>query len=350
MQSNMTDHSPPPRPALAGVRHVALSLVLAIFTAWPGAARADAPVLSLPLDCDPGRSCWLVNLVDHDPGPGATDYRCGRLSYDTHKGTDFAIANDAVMHKGVHIRAAAPGRVLRVRDGVPNSTPADLESATALRGRECGNGLVIDHGDDWTTQYCHMQAGSLRVRPGDAVARGDILGDIGRSGRSEFPHIHIAVRQGTRVIDPFTGDSNMNTCAVNAPARNLWAPDLQEKLSYPGPQPFHLGFATGVPKKSAIEAGQLGQTRFAADAPALVFWTEVFSLEKGDRITLSLQSPDGKPVADNRIVIDRPLAKWHGFVGRKKRDADWVSGSYTGRVMIERGTVQIEKSTAATVE
>lgn len=350
MQSNMTDHPPPPRPMLSGVRRVALSLFLTIFACFPGSAQAEAPVLSLPLDCDPGRTCWLVNYVDHDPGPGVTDYRCGRLSYDTHKGTDFAIANDAVMNRGVAVRAAAPGRVLRVRDGVPNSTPADLESATALRGRECGNGLVIDHGDDWTTQYCHMQAGSLRVRPGDEVARGDVLGDIGRSGRSEFPHIHLALRQGSRVIDPFTGDSNINACAVDARAQGMWTPDLKDKLAYPGPQPFHLGFADGVPKKSAIEAGQLGRTRFAPDAPALVFWTEVFSLDKGDRITLSLQGPDGKPVADNRIEIDRPLAKWHGFVGRKKRGQGWESGTYTGRVMIERGTAQIEKSAAATVE
>ena len=165
-----------------------LALVLGICMHFPAWAGAEAPVLSLPADCVPGTTCWLVNFVDHDPGPEARDYRCGRLSYDTHKGTDIAIANDAVMHKGVDVLAAAPGRVLRVRDGVADSTKADLESATALRGRECGNGLVIDHGDDWTTQYCHMKAGSIRVQPGDRVERGAVLGRIGRSGRSEFPH------------------------------------------------------------------------------------------------------------------------------------------------------------------
>ncbi|WNK00029.1 M23 family metallopeptidase [Thalassospiraceae bacterium LMO-JJ14] len=327
-----------------------MALILGLFMHFPAWAGAEAPVFSLPADCVPGTSCWVVNFVDHDPGPGARDYRCGRLSYDTHKGTDIAIANDAVMQKGVDVLAAAPGRVLRVRDGVANSTKADLESATALRGRECGNGLIIDHGDDWSTQYCHMKAGSIRVQPGERVERGAVLGRIGRSGRSEFPHIHLAVRQGTRIIDPFTGESNISACAAGAAPAGLWAAEIHDALAYPGPQPFHLGFATEAPNKADIEAGRLSETRFAAQVPALVFWSEIFSLEKGDRITLTLTAPDGKPVAHNRVTIDRPLAKWHGFAGRKKRGAAWDSGTYTGHVMIERGAVRVGKSTVAVVE
>jgi len=107
------------------LRNAALGLVFAVFSVFagsaaPGRAWAGPPELSLPAACDPGRTCWLVNFVDHDPGPGAQDYRCGRLSYDTHKGTDIAIANDAVMNSGVNVLAAAPGRVLRVRDGEPD--------------------------------------------------------------------------------------------------------------------------------------------------------------------------------------------------------------------------------------
>jgi len=326
---------------------VALAVVLALSAA---SARADAPVLSLPADCAVGKTCWLVNFVDHDPGPGTQDYRCGRLSYNTHKGTDIAIANDTVMRRGVRVLAAAPGQVARVRDGVADSTLADLQSATALRGRECGNGLVIEHGDGWSTQYCHMKAGSVRVRPGDAVERGAVLGEIGRSGRSEFPHIHMTVRDGTRVIDPFTATSNINACNVAARPAGLWAPELRDALTYPGPQPFHLGFADGAPKKAAIEAGQLTETRFAARVPALVFWAEAFSLDRGDRIALTLTAPDGTRVAEHRTVIDRPLAKWHGFAGRKRRGQAWDAGVYTGRIEITRDGQSIEKSATVTVE
>jgi len=326
---------------------VLLAVVIAVSA---DSARAEAPVLSLPADCDVGKTCWLVNFVDHDPGPGTQDFRCGHLSYNTHKGTDIAIADDAAMRRGVRVLAAAPGRVARVRDGVADSTKADLQSATALRGRECGNGLVIEHAGGWSTQYCHMKAGSLRVQPGDTVGRGAVLGEIGRSGRSEFPHIHMTVRDGTRVIDPFTATSNINACNVAARPAGLWAPDVAAALTYPGPQPFNAGFATGAPTKAEIEAGTLAETRFAAHVPALVFWAEAFSLDRGDRIVLTLSAPDGTRVAEHQTVIDRPLAKWHGFAGRKRRGAAWDAGIYTGRIEITRGGDVVVNSATATVE
>jgi hypothetical protein len=355
MHSNMKDLGITSQADCSQMRNALLGLVFAVFSvfagsAMPGRAWAQPPELSLPVACDPGRTCWLVNLVDHDPGPGAQDYRCGRLSYDTHKGTDIAIANDAVMNSGVNVLAAAPGRVLRVRDGEPDSTRADLQSGTALRGRECGNGLLIDHGDGWTTQYCHMKAGSLTVGPGEQVSRGAVLGRIGRSGRTEFPHIHITLRRDKTVIDPFTGDSSLGVCDTVGGRQGLWAPDAAAALAYPGPQPFHLGFATGRPKNDDIEAGRLTDSRFGADVAALVFYAEVFSLTRGDRIILSLSAPDGSLIADNRVEIDRPLAKWHGFTGRKKRGDGWTAGTYTGRISVTRGGAVVEKSATAVVE
>mgnify|MGYP003571167613 CR=1 FL=1 len=333
-------------------RKAALSAVLVLSALAAPAARAEPPVLGLPVACALGETCWLVNFVDRDPGPAARDYRCGGLSYDTHKGTDFAIRSDAAMRAGVDVLAAAPGTVRAVRDGMPDSSRSDLESGT-VRGRECGNGVYIDHADGWSTQYCHMQAGSVRVRAGDTVARGQVIGRIGRSGRSEFPHIHMTLRDGARVVDPFTGDSAIAACDAGAgavPAGGLWDPALTAQLAYPGPQPFHTGFATGRPKKADIEAGRLSETAFPPDTAALVFWAEAFSLEKGDRIHIMLTAPGGGLVAENRVTLDRPLAKGHWYAGRKKRGAAWATGSYTGRIAITRGGETVERSAVATVE
>ena len=60
-------------------------------------AEAKPPALGLPIRCRPGEDCWLVNLVDVDPGPGRRDYACGKMTYDGHKGTDIAIRDLAVM-------------------------------------------------------------------------------------------------------------------------------------------------------------------------------------------------------------------------------------------------------------
>ena len=51
--------------------------------AGPGLAQPPAQTLSLslPIDCEPGLTCWIPNFVDMDPGPGIQDYTCGSNAY-----------------------------------------------------------------------------------------------------------------------------------------------------------------------------------------------------------------------------------------------------------------------------
>ncbi len=308
---------------------------------------AAAPELSFPLKCTLGESCWLVNFVDRDPGPGYTDFQCGAFSYKTHKGTDIAKADDAQMRRGVAVLAAAPGIVLGTRDGMPYNT---APGGRITDGRECGNGLVIDHGDGWNTQYCHMQAGSLTVVKGQGVERGTVLGRIGRSGQTEFPHLHISVKHNGTVIDPFTGDSNIGLCNANAESRGLWAEQIRSALHYPGPQPYHLGFTDAAIDIEAVRAGKLNATRFAATSPALVFWTEIFTLKPGDRVSVSLQAPDGSTIGRNTYTVPSPKARLAMAATGKKSGPTWPTGIYVGRIDITRDGETISKSLQATVE
>ena len=146
----------------------------------------------------------MQNFFDHDPGPDRRDYACGRLSYDGHSGTDFRVADVPAMMRGVTVVAAAPGTVKAVRDGMADIRLAEI-GREALKGREAGNGVVIDHGDGWETQYSHLRKGSTLVRPGQTVEAGTPLGRIGMSGQAEFPHVDFAVRHDGQEIDPFTG-------------------------------------------------------------------------------------------------------------------------------------------------
>lgn len=310
-------------------------IVLAlIMSAMP--LRAEAPRLSLPIACTVGETCWLVNFVDHAPGPGVTDFRCGGLSYDGHKGTDIALRDAAAMADGVAILAAAGGIVQGVRDGMPASTPEDMKDRTRIRGRECGNGVVIDHGDGWTTQYCHMKAGTLAVARGSKVAAGDRLGDVGQSGLSEFPHMHITLRHNGTVIDPFTGGTEIDRCVASESVQGLWAKAVGDALAYPGPQIYHAGFAVGVPAVDDVRAGRLSETRLDAAAPALVFWAEAFSTRAGDTVTLTLTGPGGDEVARTSTVLDRAQARILQYAGRKRRGAAWSPGLYTGTMKITR--------------
>ena len=57
-----------------------------------------------------------------------------------------------------------------------------------------GNHVIIDIGDGHYVLYGHMKLGSLRVRVGDQVRRGQLIGQVGDSGNSDEPHLHIQVQ------------------------------------------------------------------------------------------------------------------------------------------------------------
>ncbi len=121
---------------------------------------------------------------------------------------------------GVDVLAAAPGRVLRMRDGVPDISARDRR-APAVEGTECGNGLIVAHGGGWETQYCHLAKGSIAVQPGEMVGAGQRLGRVGMSGLAEFPHLHFTLRRNGKIVDPFAPQAAPGTCGDSAPS-SLW--------------------------------------------------------------------------------------------------------------------------------
>lgn len=62
--------------------------------------------------------------------------------------------------------------------------------------------VVIDHGGGLVTKYFHMEEGSLKVKAGDHVARGQILGYMGKTGRATGEHLHFQAERGGEPIDP----------------------------------------------------------------------------------------------------------------------------------------------------
>src|SRR3546814_12605893 len=81
----------------------------------------------------------------------------------------------------------------------------DAGPATTVDERN-GNWVALRHDDGWVTTYAHMRNGSLAVRVGQRVARGDKLGLVGLSGNTDFPHLHFAVTRGNVLLDPFRSE------------------------------------------------------------------------------------------------------------------------------------------------
>ncbi|MBL6080050.1 M23 family metallopeptidase [Belnapia sp. T18] len=101
---------------------------------------------------------------------------------------------------GQPVLAAAPGRVVSIRDGLPNqpigALPSDLPIADIL-----GNHVITDIGAGRYAFYAHMVPGSVRVQSGDVVEQGAELGLLGNSGNTSAPHLHFQVMDGPSALD-----------------------------------------------------------------------------------------------------------------------------------------------------
>jgi murein DD-endopeptidase MepM/ murein hydrolase activator NlpD len=94
-----------------------------------------------------------------------------------HKGVDF------VATRGTRILAAGAGIVVK-----------------ASRSGGYGRMVIIDHGDGLQTRYAHLQR--IKVKRGDFLPAGAVLGTVGSSGRTTGPHLHFEVRQNGVALPP----------------------------------------------------------------------------------------------------------------------------------------------------
>jgi hypothetical protein len=88
---------------------------------------------------------------------------------------------------GDRVLAAAAGTVVAVRDDVADNVPP-RGAARSARGDERGNFVVEDVGDGFAV-YAGLRHASVRVRPGQRVRRGQLLGAVGNSGKSDQPRL-----------------------------------------------------------------------------------------------------------------------------------------------------------------
>jgi hypothetical protein len=104
--------------------------------------------------------------------------------------------NDDYFAFGREVVAPADGVVVEAIDGVRDNPPGSMNSYSAL-----GNAVVIRHREDEFSVLAHFQQGSLRVKAGDTVKRGQVLGLCGNSGNSSEPHIHFHLQHSPWLQD-----------------------------------------------------------------------------------------------------------------------------------------------------
>ena len=298
-------------------------------------AHGEEPFsLSLPVDCEIGETCFVQNYVDHDPGPGRQDFQCRAMTYDGHEGTDFRVLSLVEQQAGVAVLASADGVVLRTRDGETDVSVRSI-GAQMVAGRECGNAVVIDHGNGWQTQYCHMALNSVAVTPGQRLKRGDPIGRIGLSGKTEFPHLHMSVRLNGKMVDPFAPEAEPGQCGTQA--GSLWRAEFREALSYRNRIVLNKGFADRPVEAKDIETGSILARTPNSDSAALVAYVRVIGLEAGDVQRLVLRRQDGTVLVENTTEpLTKPFAQQMLYVGNRKPADGWTKGIYEASYSVKR--------------
>ncbi len=319
--------------------HSASPLILAAALAAGPASNRDAPPfrLQFPLDCQPGRTCFIQQYFDHDPGPAVKDYRCGTMSYEGHDGTDFRVPTMAAQRAGVSVLAAADGVVTATRDGMDDISVAVTGSA-AVAGRECGNGVMINHPGGWQTQYCHLAKGSVKVRPGQVVKSGAALGRVGESGDAAFPHLHLNVFEDGKRIDPFAYGAPAGSCNTGT---SLWTGPTAAALAYHSPDLINQGFADGPVTQQDIEEGRAGARVPTPASAAVVAYVRAIGLQAGDVLELRMTEPGGRTASASPSILDHDKAQWMMFAGVKRPAAGWPRGDYGARFTVRRGATVV---------
>jgi hypothetical protein len=93
---------------------------------------------------------------------------------------------------GQPVLAVADAVVVSTTDNQPEQTPGAYPNNIALDAAD-GNSITLDLGAHRYALYAHLQPGSLRVHPGDAVHLGQVIALVGDSGNSVVPHLHFQI-------------------------------------------------------------------------------------------------------------------------------------------------------------
>jgi Peptidase family M23 len=109
--------------------------------------------------------------------------------------------NESFFTFGEPVLAVADARVVTTLDTLPENVPLNEPPALAFSEKEiAGNTVILDLGHGRFAAYGHLQTGSVRVKAGQRVRRGQVIARVGNTGPSGAPHLHLQVMDGRDLL------------------------------------------------------------------------------------------------------------------------------------------------------
>lgn len=309
------------------------ALIIGVFItlfSYPLAAQE----FSFPLACRAGMSCWILSYPDLDAAAeSAKDYACGPATSDDEKFLRIGLSDVSALRQNIPVLAAGDGVVIDAADGVPDlviAARAQLKTGTPL----CGNGIVIDHGLGLQTAYCHLRRGSIIVRKGDRVIKGQPIAAAGQSGLATWPQLGFSIRKGGYFIDPITGSSPAEGCGFK-PKNIVALPALFQ--DYQPAAIVALGFSINpITPESMIIGDAPRFARINSSEKTINLWTMILGVHQGDRIEVRLRDPRNRTFYYQDVIADADYERMPLNISRSRGFSDWRMGGYTGEITLTR--------------
>lgn len=167
--------------------------------------RETGPVIGPPLKGDRWIACDVGGEGPHRTtvmplnGKWVTPERWGvdwvRIDENNRLITGDPLKLGSYPQYGQEVIAVADGTVLRIKDDLPDEVPGKMPEGITIHTAG-GNFVFQNIGDGYSAFYAHLIPGSVRVKAGDKVKRGQVLGLLGNSGNTDAPHLHFHVVKG----------------------------------------------------------------------------------------------------------------------------------------------------------
>jgi hypothetical protein len=199
-----------------GARVVAAAVVMGVVWASVESRRPPANLVDLTFPLHDGTyyianggSTGLTNAHRLTPGPLYWKYRgqgygvdIVKLNAHSRRANGWA-PSDPYQYEifGDAVFAPCEGVVLRVEDWLTDLNPPDVD-----RVHPPGNFVLIECEAAIHVVVAHLRSETVTVHPGDYVTTDTVLGEVGNSGNSTEPHLHIHAQRPGRIWDPFIGD------------------------------------------------------------------------------------------------------------------------------------------------
>ncbi|GAB5466718.1 MAG: hypothetical protein Kapaf2KO_21540 [Candidatus Kapaibacteriales bacterium] len=126
---------------------------------------------------------------------------------------------------GKELIAPCAGEVVMVVDGVPDNVPGEVNPIYVP-----GNTVVIKAAENEYLFFAHFKEGSITVKKGQKVNKGDLLGLCGNSGNSSEPHLHFHIQNQANMINATGVKAYFDNILVNGEPKDNYSPIQGERI------------------------------------------------------------------------------------------------------------------------